>query len=556
MLIRIDAVHENGNSRRMKASAAADAALTASIQAQGVLQPILVRTARPSDDVCANGSGFVLVAGARRLRCARAAGLDEIPAEVGRMTEGWALAAQAAENMVRVPMHPTDQWRAVRDLVAGGFTFANAAAALGLDDRQTRRMERLGLLDPKLLALIEAGDEMPTDGELRIIASAPRAMQAKAVKSKDAIWRRGDEQRVSWHAIAHACRVTRYFRGNALFDADAMTWDVDFFAQPGSDEEYTSTDGETFMRLQRQALESQVADAQARKQRVQLVDFDSNNHTPKLPVGFKRVWTGDVEKPKRVECVFVTLDDMGVVKRILAEDTKAVKAAEARKVEKAKTATGDPTGEAVEDDADDEAAEVPAAVVEKPGLTKAGLTMVNAAKTQALRETLCTGLTEMPAERLLVLMVLAWGALNVSVSNVAAGDNSYEQRNFRDIAARVLLPGGGLDEVSMADARGYAGEVMARVLSFGVAGLYYSSSGAPAEWIGAAIDANQAMPRFDTEDFLKQVGGDELRRVALAFGERATGTVAALRARLVGRLPAWRPDAAAFGAPAPVVRHG
>jgi len=76
------------------------------------------------------------------------------------------------------------------------------------------------------------------------------------------------------------------------------------------------------------------------------------------------------------------------------------------------------------------------------------------------------------------------------------------------------------------------------------------ASGPAAEWIGAAIGAGLALGRFDTADFLAQVGGDELRRAAAAAGEKATGSVKSLRERLVGKLPDWRPDAAVFGAAA------
>lgn len=553
MLISIDAIRENGNARHVKVAPEADAGLTASIRAQGVLQAVLLRP---------DGDGYILVAGHRRLRCALAAGLDEIPAEVREMTDRQAQAAQAAENMQRVAMHPIDQWRAVRDLIAAGYTVPNAAAALGLDERQTRRMERLGMLDPKLLALIETHDSLPDDGDLRVIANAPRTMQAKATKVINAVTEWRGEKQVNWDYIADACRITRFSRGIALFDPDAIKWDVDFFAQPGANDEYTTTDRKTFMRLQRQALEAQVADAQAQKKRIQLVEFnDSTNYNtrgPALPAGFQKVYSGYIENPKRTECVFVALTPAGTVERVLCEDTKAAKAAQAKKAERAKTgdsADDDDSGGDDDTDAGDDAAQPP---VEKYGITKAGLALIAAAKTQALRETLRDGLSELPPERLLTLMILAWGALNVSVTGMDAGSGYRPDRhNFRDVAARFLLPGGGLPDVSMADAKMHAADVMARILRIGEdSGFYKSASGPAAEWIGAAIGADQALPRFDTAAFLAQVSGDELRRAATAAGEKSTGTVKALREKLTGKMPDWRPDAAAFGAPAPLLQGG
>ena len=555
MLIPIDHIRENGNLRRVPPPVGTDVALTESIRVQGVLQPVLVR-----HDPDRNGY-YVLVAGHRRLVCAQAAGLTEIPAEVQEMTDAWAIAAQGAENMVRVPMHAIDQWRAVRDLVAAGMTFPDAAGALGLTDRQARRMDLLGRLDPKLLALIEETDSMPSEMDARIIAAAPRAAQAKAVKAHGKVhdgWQ--GEEVVRWREIALACKVTRFNRGHAIFDADAMKWDVDLFAQPGAEDEYTTTDDETFLRLQQQALESQVADLQAQKKRVRLAEWDTANRCPRLPGGFVRSFDGDVEKPKKIECTFVAVSpDSGEIKRIVGTDVAARKAAEKKKVEKAsaiETAQDDP------DEPDDDAPPVPAPEKEKPGLTKAGMDMVLAAKTKALRETLLTGLADIEPERLLALMLLTWGALNVEVRGLLDydDDGGYDpnRRRFRDLADGVLLPGGTLDQVSLATMRTLCGVLMARVLDFGKAGsagFYSSTSGDAAEWIGAAIGAENALPRFDSAEFLQQVGGDELRAAAGAIGEKPTGTVKSLRERLVGKMPDWRPTCAAFGAPAPVFKE-
>ena len=79
-----------------------------------------------------------------------------------------------------------------------------------------------------------------------------------------------------------------------------------------------------------------------------------------------------------------------------------------------------------------------------------------------------------------------------------------------------------------------------------------NASGDAAEWIGATIDAGAQLPRFDTEEFLKQVRGSVLVDLAEQAGIKSSGTVTALRARLVGQLPNWRPAASQFGAPGPV----
>jgi hypothetical protein len=68
----------------------------------------------------------------------------------------------------------------------------------------------------------------------------------------------------------------------------------------------------------------------------------------------------------------------------------------------------------------------------------------------------------------------------------------------------------------------------------------FTSSGAAAEWVG--IFTGSQMPRCDTEEILKGVSGAELTRLAVEEGIEAEGSVSAIRKRLVGNLPAWRPD--------------
>jgi ParB family chromosome partitioning protein len=80
------------------------AELAASIKAQGVLQPILAReiAADPQAD-------FELVAGERRLRAARLAGLREIPAVVRELTDEQTLVIALIENLQRENLNPVDE---------------------------------------------------------------------------------------------------------------------------------------------------------------------------------------------------------------------------------------------------------------------------------------------------------------------------------------------------------------------------------------------------------------------------------------------------------------
>jgi ParB/RepB/Spo0J family partition protein len=546
MLISVNKIRDRANVRQIPAGVEADAGLLASVRSQGVLQPILVQ--RLGQDA------YSLIFGRRRLNAAREAGLTEIPAEVREMTDGQVLSAQAAENMARAGMHPVDQWRAVRAMMENGLTALDAAAALGLEERRARRMERLGMLHPEILELIE---EMgfPSDHELRKIAVVSLERQAAALKVPGAFRRQnGVAVEITWWKIAQACEDQRIYRPAAIFDPALLAWDVDLFAQPGAQDEYSTTDREAFRELQVAALEARVAAAQAKKKRLRLSTWDSATHGPKVPAGFKRTY-GDVDKPKRVETVFTCLDEKLNVASVTAEDLAAVKQAEAKKNKGTGVAGGD------DPDEGDDIPWKPLVEVLKPRISKAGLAMIADAKTQALRETLRDGLAGETPHRVLTLMMLAFTALNVSCSGVEEPDSLvWSMRRFRDLAARVLTPEGEVLPLSLADVRMHAGELLARLLSFGTpgpAGSCSDTSGPAAEWIGAAIGAEQALPRFDTEEFLQHVGGDELRRMAGAEGKKTTGTVKVVRERLVGQLPDWRPEGAEFGAPAPQGReHG
>jgi ParB family transcriptional regulator, chromosome partitioning protein len=80
--------------------------LVGSIKERGVLQPILLRPVNP---VNGGQKKYQIVAGERRFRAARKAGLTEIPALVREMTDEEALGAQLVENLQRKDLDPLDE---------------------------------------------------------------------------------------------------------------------------------------------------------------------------------------------------------------------------------------------------------------------------------------------------------------------------------------------------------------------------------------------------------------------------------------------------------------
>ena len=105
-------------------------ALAASIRAQGILQPLLVRPVADRD-------GFEIVAGQRRFlacqRLAQDAPVDPLPCLVLAATDdAAALEISLAENLERLPMEPFDQYEAFARLVKRGQSIATLAARFGV----------------------------------------------------------------------------------------------------------------------------------------------------------------------------------------------------------------------------------------------------------------------------------------------------------------------------------------------------------------------------------------------------------------------------------------
>lgn len=530
MLIPTLKIRDSRNVRRIKPNAAAEAGFLASVRALGIQTPILVRP-------LVKGDSYSLVFGARRLAAAIAAGLTDIPAEVREMTDEQVRIAQAAENMARAAMHPIDQWRAVADMVDDETSIADAAAALGLDGRKVRQMEQLGRLHPDMLALIEA-TETPSARDLAMIARAPHETQEAALRVPHG-FRRGEDgvvREVAWWKIAQACEVRRFSRSVAIFDHAAIAWDTDLFAEPGGMDEFTTTDAETFLRLQMQAVEALVAAAKNKKLR--LATYLPDSLSLKLPSGFQHSY-GDPEKLKRNEVVFIGVTDVNgqVMRRVGI------------------TEAAQPAGEA-EDGGDDDFPSPPPPAPEKSPISKAGLDMIAALKTNALREALREDLAGTGTHNLVAMLILAFTAQNVRCLGLDEPNVAFGQHQFRDIAAQLMTPDGiVISPRNLADLQTHTGELLARLLRFAGPSAQASAgweSGPPANWIGRMIGADERLPRFDTAEFLQHVGGDELRRMATAEGKKSTGSVKDVRERLIGQLPDWRPTAAEFSAPAPV----
>ncbi|HET7484846.1 MAG TPA: ParB/RepB/Spo0J family partition protein [Solirubrobacterales bacterium] len=147
----IELIKPNPNQPRTKIDAKALGGLASSIEANGVVQPLLVR---PLPD-----GSYELIAGERRWRAAQAAGLAKVPAVVRDQELAERLQVALIENMVREDLNPVDEARACAALVDNlGLTKEDLARRVGRSRPAVSNLIRLLDLPDETLALLESGE--------------------------------------------------------------------------------------------------------------------------------------------------------------------------------------------------------------------------------------------------------------------------------------------------------------------------------------------------------------------------------------------------------------
>jgi len=167
---------------RTKMDEAALRELADSIRAQGVLQAILVR---PIDN--ANGSvTHEIIAGERRFRAAKLAGLTEVPVLVREVDDQAAAAMALIENMQREDLNPMEEARGVQRLIEEfKFTHEQAAEAVGRSRSAVSNLLRLlNLAKPVQSMLMAGGLDMGHARALLAVDSATQIALANEVVAK------------------------------------------------------------------------------------------------------------------------------------------------------------------------------------------------------------------------------------------------------------------------------------------------------------------------------------------------------------------------------------
>lgn len=149
--------------------------LAASIKAVGLLQNLAVRPASKGK--------FEVVAGGRRLAALKLLAKEK---EIGpkveiacNVFEGEATEVSLAENVVRLPMHPADQYEAFRSLAESGKGHEEIAARFGTSPAIVRQRLKLASVSPRLIEAYRAG-EMTLDHLMAFTVSDDHAAQEAA----------------------------------------------------------------------------------------------------------------------------------------------------------------------------------------------------------------------------------------------------------------------------------------------------------------------------------------------------------------------------------------
>lgn len=144
-LCDIDHIRPNATQPRRHFPEPELAALAESIAEQGVIQPVVVRRLPADPAAAAGGARYELIAGERRWRAARQAGLERVPAVVREATDRGALEMALVENLQREDLNPLEVAEAYRTL-AEEFALTQEAIARRVGRQRSTVANHLRLL--------------------------------------------------------------------------------------------------------------------------------------------------------------------------------------------------------------------------------------------------------------------------------------------------------------------------------------------------------------------------------------------------------------------------
>jgi len=175
----VDAIHPNPRQPRKRFDSDAQNGLAESVRAQGVVQPVLVRSRL--------AGGWELIAGERRWRAARDAGMKTVPAVIRDADDRDTLLLGLVENIAREDLSPVEEARAFAMLLDEfGLSLGEVAEKVGKSKPAVSNTVRLLELPEDVLAMVER--RQLTEGHARAVLAVPdhegRRKLARAIVQK------------------------------------------------------------------------------------------------------------------------------------------------------------------------------------------------------------------------------------------------------------------------------------------------------------------------------------------------------------------------------------
>jgi ParB family chromosome partitioning protein len=197
----VEAIHPNPRQPRKKHDAEAAHGLADSVRAQGVIQPVVVRRRA--------AGGFELIAGERRWRAAREAGLPTLPALVRDADDGEALLLALVENVARENLSPVEEARACALLIDDfQLSLGEVAERVGRSKPAVSNRMRLLELSDDILGMVDRGEL--SEGHARAVLSVPhqegrRSLAKEIIATGMSV--RAAEQKARWSGARQKPRV-------------------------------------------------------------------------------------------------------------------------------------------------------------------------------------------------------------------------------------------------------------------------------------------------------------------------------------------------------------
>ncbi len=197
MMLALDVLAPGQYQPRTRMDEGALYELAESIKAQGIMQPILVR--RIDAGRAPSGARYEIIAGERRFRAARLAGLSEVPVLLREVPDEAAAAMALIENIQREDLNPLEEAQGLKRLLDEfGLTHEQAAQAVGRSRSAASNLLRLLQLSEPVQTMLMAGDIdmgharalLALDGAAQITAANQVAARKLSVREAEALVKR------------------------------------------------------------------------------------------------------------------------------------------------------------------------------------------------------------------------------------------------------------------------------------------------------------------------------------------------------------------------------